>query len=722
MSAAVDQGPGLLPLDADKIPAALRRARRWAPWAAPWDPERKKYDKVPHRADRPASGLSNGSTSGWVSFEQALAAYRAHPHLFAGVGYLMTGHHGVVGVDLDYCVKDGVVAPWAAEIVAKLDSYTEISPSGTGLHVMLLGDLPDDWSVKLGDKIPKQPGIDVYGGGARFLTVTGAHYPGSPPDLRKPPAGALDNLAARYRKSKDSGKLHVLPLPDIHGIDLPELDELGLPSRVANLLEDGPDEGADRSALLISTGVALAAAGLTPEQAFAVMVDNYHIMDIALSKRGYDDTKAREYLWTHHCRRGAAIIDADRQITVDTFNDERTPGEMEAQLARDIEELIGATPVDDQRPPQAKKTGDVRDDFDIISDGLPTSVVKPRDLAQVKGERFAFLPLDAFLRRPPMTWVIKGFLPRAGLCVLFGASGSGKTFLALDQAMCISRGVNWRGARTAGGAVAYVVAEGQGGFRDRVDAYCRENNVTPGTFPFHVLGAAPNMMLNADMNELRAQLRKLGPLAVIYLDTYARVMGDGNENEAKDTNKIIANCEVLHKETGAIVVLIHHSGKDATKGARGSGALRAAADVELEVVRTNKYRAVTVSKMKDGEDGGEHHFRLNNVTIGVDEDGDARTSCVVEHIAKEAVADVEPVKPLGPVQARIVEHLATYISGEVDRETFINDLREITPRGASGVEDPNWKMKITKPLAKLIEEGLVIEISGCLSLPANIYL
>jgi hypothetical protein len=79
------------------------------------------------------------------------------------------------------------------------------------------------------------------------------------------------------------------------------------------------------------------------------------------------------------------------------------------------------------------------------------------------------------------------------------------------------------------------------------------------------------------------------------------------------------------------VLLIHHSGKDETRGARGWSGLRAAADAELEVIRSDDLRALTVTKQKDGEDGAEFGFRLLTVTIGVDEDLEPITSCVVEH-------------------------------------------------------------------------------------------
>ena len=664
--------PALLPCIPENIPKQLREAERWAPWAAPWDEKRQKYGKVPHRADSVQHGLSNGSLRGWVSFERALAAYHNHPDLFAGIGYLMTGAHGVVGVDLDHCVVDGVVAPWAAEIIAKLDSYTEFSPSGTGLHVLGLGELDKDWAEKIGGPAVgaftpgKEPGLDVYGGGARFLTMTGAHYPGSPRDLR-PAQAALHALAARYRKSRDVAALHVLPLPDVYGLELPHLADLDLPPGVVNFLYEGPEPGVDRSRMLIRTGAALAAAGVAPEVAFALMVENDHTMEIALSKRGYDDTKAREYLWTHHCRRGAAIIDADRQLTLDAFEPLEAPGEAAAD---DLEDLIGVLPAAVAPPSQVSDVYADFEDLDVAEGAqvAPTDgQVRSRDLApQGKKARFQFEKLDQFVTRPPARWIVKGLLPEASLAVLFGASGSGKTFFTFDLAVCVAAGRPWRGRPVAQGGVAYVVAEGQGGFRDRVAAYRQQHDVDLAGLPFYVLTEPPNMMASPDVKDLGNALRALGPLKMIVMDTYARVMGGGNENEAQDVNKVVANCDLLHRLTGAIVVLVHHSGKDASKGARGSVALRGAADVEIEVVRTAQYRAATVTKMKDGTDGQEYQFKLTDVAIGQDEDGEPITSCVVEHRENAAPRPRAALKPLTPRQQFVLKVLSdmTDLSGE----------------------------------------------------------
>lgn len=339
---------------------------------------------------------------------------------------------------------------------------------------------------------------------------------------------------------------------------------------------------------------------------------------------------------------------------------------------------------------------------------------------------FVFQTVDEFLNRAPPSWIIKGILPKASLGVIYGDSGAGKTFVALDQAMAVALGKEWRGAKTKQGGVAYIVAEGATGFQDRVLAYCRAHDVDRANLPIRVLPAAPDMMDTKKDSmhgviALGKALKELGPLSVIYVDTYARVMASGNENEAKDTNLVVANCHLLHRLTGAIVVLIHHSGKDGSRGARGSGALRAAADVEYFVSKAAGRHTVKVTKMKDGEDGREYHFKLNSVVVGMDEDGEDRTSCIVEHTSESSPSDA-PVeqsgdKPTSEVQARLLAQMGTYLAGEVTEENFILDIRAITPLGPNGIENPSWKALITRPLNKLIAKGLICKSNGRLYLP-----
>lgn len=709
--AAASNRPPLVACVPENIPEQLRKLRRWAPWAAPWSDERQKYDKVPRRASNPAMGLSNQSANGWVSFDEALAAYKARPDLIAGVGFLMTGVKGIVGIDLDHCVTGGVIAPWAREIAEDLDSYTEISPSGTGLHVWVLGDLPEDWAAKLpgAEKVNgKEPGLDVYGGGTRFLTLTGERVEGTRATLRPVREGLLEGLKAKYHNGRRKAELLALAVPNVAGMDVPHLDDLDLPVRAYDYMTEGPEEGEDRSRRLISVGVALAKMGLSPETALAVMVDNEHTMETALSKRNYDYDKAVEYLWTQHCRRGAAIVEEDAVLTYEHLvGDSVPPVAPPAKAEPTVEELLGGGP--------AEVAIDSPDFFDVLDDE-PEASPASRDLSAVGiKKRFAFESVGQFLRRPPAQWIIKGLLPRASLAVLYGASGSGKTFFALDVAGCVARGAEWRGVPVAQGTVAYVVAEGASGFRDRAHAYCRQHKIDPDSFPVRILADAPNMMNNTDVTDVIAALMDLGPLAVVFLDTYARVMGNGNENEAQDVNRVVRNCDLIHKATGAIVVLVHHTGKDTTSGARGSSALRAAADVEIEVSRAKAFRAATITKMKDGKDEAEYKFQLASIVIGMDEEGEDTTSCVVEHMADTPKENKVGGLPeiTGKAQAAVYKLFGEHFSiAETTREAFLELARNHLESGRSA----NWRKNINQPLDALIRTGYIVEAGEYLKL------
>ena len=233
-------------------------------------------------------------------------------------------------------------------------------------------------------------------------------------------------------------------------------------------------------------------------------------------------------------------------------------------------------------------------------------------------QRFRVVPASEFAQGEPPSWIIKGVLPRAELVVLFGQSGSGKSFLALDMAAAIVRGIEWRGRRTKQGRVVYLAAEGSGGVRNRIRAYEQHNGISFEGLPLGIIADVPNLLLTAD---------------VVIIDTLAQTTAGADENAGADMGRALAHCKGIHQKTGAVVVLVHHAGKDATKGARGWSGLRAAADAEIEVIRQPEGRLMRLTKSKDGEDGLEWGFDLLSVPIGIDEDDDILTSCVIQEAA-----------------------------------------------------------------------------------------
>ncbi len=152
------------------IPAELMELEQWVAWRAePGDEEGDKPRKIPIN---PRTGNRAASTKGgtWGRIDSALQ--RAAADGLAGIGFVFTVDDPYVGIDLDKCrePKTGEIAPWAQAIVEQLDSYTEVSPSGTGIHVIVRGTLPAGRRRK--------GHVEMYDRG-RYFTVTGDRMPGT---------------------------------------------------------------------------------------------------------------------------------------------------------------------------------------------------------------------------------------------------------------------------------------------------------------------------------------------------------------------------------------------------------------------------------------------------------------------------------------------------------------------------------------------------------------
>ncbi len=599
MMSQQEQPPTIRPFNGENIPATLKAAQRWAPWRAVWNVKRQKFDKIPAHAKPPYHGISTAKPERWSTYDVALKAHTDNPGVFGGLGYVMTTPHGVVGIDLDNCVEDNTIAPWAQEVIDRLASYTELSPSGNGLRILVDGTIPHDWTNH-------DVGIEVYGGHEpRFLTVTGQRLKVSPHAVLAAGPDVLDGLTAQYAKVKTAATAITLELPDIlDDMVLPSLDSLPLPTSVQAFLTLG-DHGGDRSRALFAASVGLYNAGLNDEEVFSILALNPFAFEVALDHRRQDSDRALMYLWVEHCQKGKA---------------KSTPV---ASLA-DFENLAPqpAQPEPDDHP--AELQGDA-DDFDVVDEGV-NSVHTP----DAPKHRFEVVPANTFAGGKPPSWIVKGVLPEAELIVLFGESGSGKSFMALDLAGAIARGIPWRGHKVKQGRQVYIAAEGAGGFRNRLKAYAAAHELDLAKLDLGVIKAAPNFMIKDDALDVCKAIIAGGPVSVVWVDTFAQVMPGANENAGEDVGKALQHCKGIHKATGAVVVLVHHAGKDASKGARGWSGLRAAADAELEVrSEDDGARELRITKQKDGEDGLVFGFRLASAVIGLDEDEEPITSCTV---------------------------------------------------------------------------------------------
>jgi hypothetical protein len=235
--------------------------------------------------------------------------------------------------------------------------------------------------------------------------------------------------------------------------------------------------------------------------------------------------------------------------------------------------------------------------------------------------------------------LVKGLLLPEQISVFFGEAGSGKSFLCLDLSLHVAAGRDWFTRRVNQGAVIYVAAEAARGILNRVAAWRAEVS-RQAHVPFAAV-TSPLDLCHAetgDIERLVALIRSvsdLSPPALLVIDTVSRVLAGGNENAPDDMGALVRSLDRLRNELRCHVAAVHHSGKEQSRGSRGHSLLRCAVDTEIEVTRevATGISTATVTKQRDGATEGQIAFRLRQVKLGKDQDGEPVTSCVVEPVS-----------------------------------------------------------------------------------------
>lgn len=260
----------------------------------------------------------------------------------------------------------------------------------------------------------------------------------------------------------------------------------------------------------------------------------------------------------------------------------------------------------------------------------------------------------------PLTWFedaapnldaidfVEDTLTEGGMSVAYGESNSGKTFFASDLAMHVALGRAWRGKEVDQGGVIYLALEGGHGIRNRIAAFRAHYGLDDAIIPFAFTTTAVNLLNpdadRADVIETIRQAKKRieMPVRLVVVDTLSRAMAGGNENAPDDMGALVSNGDAIRSETDAHLMWIHHSGKDAAKGARGHSLLRAATDTEIEIINDEGRRTARITKQRDLECSGDWSFTLKTVDLGTNRRGKPVTSCVVETGDMETSGDMSP--------------------------------------------------------------------------------
>lgn len=235
--------------------------------------------------------------------------------------------------------------------------------------------------------------------------------------------------------------------------------------------------------------------------------------------------------------------------------------------------------------------------------------------------------------RPP-DWLVRNYIERNTLALLFGDPEAGKSFCAIDIGLSVACGVDWHGVRVKPGPVIYIAGEGRQGLGRRFKAWSINAGLELDGRPFAVSSTATALTDGSALEELDDAIDGFaedhGPPALIVVDTLNRNFGPGDENSANDMGALIAACDAVRERTGATVLLVHHSGHGDKNRSRGSGALRGGVDAEYRMSRDGDLITFEATKMKDGTRPAPITFCLRSVDLGLYDEGDAITSAVLD--------------------------------------------------------------------------------------------
>lgn len=321
----------------------------------------------------------------------------------------------------------------------------------------------------------------------------------------------------------------------------------------------------------------------------------------------------------------------------------------------------------------------------------------------------------------PTSWpyLLKGLINRSDLSVWYGPRSSGKSFMGLYIAHAIATGRKIFGRRVRKAPVAYFYLEGAAAFAKRKAAIKSEYGDAEDLFIYRTA----LVLRNADVlvAEVIERVKECGAKLVIF-DTLARTMGGGNENDFEVMGEMVRIFDAIKSQTGAHVMVIHHIGKDKTKGMRGHSSLPAAIDVAVEFDE-NKHgdKYWTIEKNRDDSDDGKVWFRLKKVEIGEDDDRERMSSCVVEEMEEPIRSETKAASSLTKRQADMIEMLAELIEAEGETPRFVpKDVRAVRRSRlldyAVGDDARRWKKRDSaeEPLKKLIASGAIAEANGYL--------
>jgi hypothetical protein len=354
-----------------------------------------------------------------------------------------------------------------------------------------------------------------------------------------------------------------------------------------------------------------------------------------------------------------------------------------------------------------------------------SSSIGPTKVASSK-KGFTFYSASEFPDLPEMTWLVDDVLPTVGLASVYGPSGVGKSFLCLDLVAAVADSSVWFGHPTQACNVVYIVLEGQAGFRRRVNAWELHHGCP---FPDNASFIFDQFVVNTLEHpyKLAKQIEERGGAGLIVIDTLNRASPGADENSSVNMGEIIAGATMLQTQTGGLVLLVHHPGKDITRSLRGHSSLFAALDTVIEVAEDGNVIKWRTAKSKDGESNLAHGFKLIPVEVGKSTSGKVIQSCVVQEVEDYTPSQVgnEPtganqrISLEAAKQSLLQQKLQIGLEEDWKEGLPFEDLLDQVTDSLAHLDPKHRKSRAKDALNALIRQGYLVTRDGRVDCPSS---
>ena len=492
----------------NNIPDELRRHPHWVNWTV--EERDSRPTKIPINPTTERHAKSNNSNT-WATFEKALEVYKAcENERIAGVGFVFSKDDDYSGTDLDHCrnPETGAIEPWAMRVIEALNSYSEISPSGTGIKIFTRGSLPIAGSGS------KNGNIEMYHR-KRFFTITGWHLEGTPLTIESR-QDQIKKIHAQYFGHRKSSPTNLFPPTSVNASDSELIQKAKQASnghKFSKLLAgDWSDYPSQSEADLSFCSMLAFLTGRDPTR-----------IDQLFRQSGLMRPK-----W-----------------------DEKHFGDGTTYSQATIQKAIEGT--------TEKYAGPKRQDENVTPGGQTSTKVGARELSYLNLNLPSSLEISQMEIR--VEWIVDNLIPKESITLLHSIGGVGKSYLMFGMGHAVADGKSFFGLNVKKMNVYYIDFENP--LPEIVDRMKKMGGCE--NFKMWHLGHDP-MPVRFDADEW--QIYKTFPPGLFIIDSL-RSSHALEENSSKDASFIMARHKEI-RALGNTIILIHHENK--IGGYRGSTA------------------------------------------------------------------------------------------------------------------------------------------------------